>query len=109
MLTRFLRRKVASSDLIKMARFVARGGMFLGKSRKINRLNQFCAPRVLFRLMILVCDRERERRNTFVEVGENAVDHSSFIYGQPARECVTLITGDLPGHPIADELRQLIR
>jgi len=41
---------------------------------------------------------------------EYAVDHSSFIYVvNPQGEFVKLITGDLPGHPIADELRQLIR
>jgi protein SCO1 len=41
---------------------------------------------------------------------EYAVDHSSFIYVvNPQGEFVKLITGDLPGHPMADELRQLIR
>ena len=41
---------------------------------------------------------------------EYAVDHSSFIYvANPQGEFVKLITGDLPGHPMADELRQLVR
>jgi protein SCO1 len=42
--------------------------------------------------------------------GEYAVDHSSFIYViNPQGQFVKLLTGDLPGHPMADELRQLIR
>jgi len=42
--------------------------------------------------------------------GEYVVDHSSFIYViNPQGQFVTLLTADLPGHPIADALRQLIR
>jgi protein SCO1 len=42
--------------------------------------------------------------------GEYVVDHSSFIYViNPQGQFVKLLTGDLPGHPMADELRQLIR
>ncbi|MGA2126457.1 MAG: SCO family protein [Xanthobacteraceae bacterium] len=39
-----------------------------------------------------------------------AVDHSSFIYVvEPQGGTVKLLTGDLPGHNLADELRRLIR
>jgi len=42
--------------------------------------------------------------------GEYGVDHSSFIYViNPQGQFVKLLTGDLPGHPMADALRQLIR
>ncbi len=41
---------------------------------------------------------------------EYAVDHSSFIYVMnPEGEFVKILTGDLPGHQMADDLRQLIR
>jgi protein SCO1 len=41
---------------------------------------------------------------------EYAVDHSSFIYVvNPQGEFAKLLTGDLPGHPMAEALRQLIR
>jgi protein SCO1 len=40
--------------------------------------------------------------------GDYAVDHSSFLYVvNPRGEFVKLLTGDLPGHALADELRQL--
>jgi protein SCO1 len=39
-----------------------------------------------------------------------AIDHSSFIYlMNPDGALAKLLTGDLPGHQLADELRQLIR
>jgi protein SCO1/2 len=39
-----------------------------------------------------------------------AVDHSSFIYVvDPRGQFVRLLTGDLPGHALADELRQLMQ
>jgi protein SCO1 len=42
--------------------------------------------------------------------GEYTVDHSSFIYViNPQGQFVKLLTDGLPGHPMADELRQLIR
>jgi len=42
--------------------------------------------------------------------GEYAVDHSSFIYVMhPKGELAKIHTGDLPGHQLADDLRQLIR
>jgi protein SCO1/2 len=42
--------------------------------------------------------------------GDYAVDHSSFIYVvNPRGEFVRLLTGDLPGHALADELRQLMQ
>jgi protein SCO1/2 len=41
---------------------------------------------------------------------EYAIDHSSFIYVMnPDGAFAKLLTGDLPGHQLADELRQLIR
>jgi protein SCO1/2 len=41
---------------------------------------------------------------------EYAIDHSSFIYVvNPQGGSVKLLTGDLPGHKVADELRQVIR
>jgi protein SCO1/2 len=41
---------------------------------------------------------------------EYAIDHSSFIYVvSPQGGPVKLLTGDLPGHELADELRQVIR
>jgi protein SCO1 len=41
--------------------------------------------------------------------GEYAVDHSSFIYVvDPRGAFAKLLTGDLPGHKLADELRRLI-
>jgi protein SCO1/2 len=41
---------------------------------------------------------------------EYAIDHSSFIYVMnPEGAPTKLLTGDLPGHQMADELRQLIR
>jgi protein SCO1 len=42
--------------------------------------------------------------------GEYVVDHSSFIYVlNPQGQFVKLLTGDLPGHSMADELRRLMR
>jgi protein SCO1 len=42
--------------------------------------------------------------------GEVAVDHSSFIYMvNPRGRVANILTGDLPGHALADELRRLIR
>jgi protein SCO1/2 len=42
--------------------------------------------------------------------GDYAVDHSSFLYVvNPRGEFVKLLTGDLPGHALADELRQLMQ
>jgi protein SCO1 len=42
--------------------------------------------------------------------GDYVVDHSSFIYViNPRGQFVKLLTGDFPGHPMADELRQLIQ
>jgi protein SCO1 len=41
---------------------------------------------------------------------EYAIDHSSFIYlMNPEGALAKLLTGDLPGHQMADELRQFIR
>jgi len=41
---------------------------------------------------------------------EYAVDHSSFIYVvNPEGVFVKILTGDLPGHQMADDLRKLIR
>jgi protein SCO1 len=41
---------------------------------------------------------------------EYAIDHSSFIYViNPQRQIVELLTGNLPGHSMAEELRRLIR
>jgi len=42
--------------------------------------------------------------------GEYALDHSSFIYVMnPEGEFAKILTGDLPGHQMADDLRQLIK
>jgi protein SCO1/2 len=42
--------------------------------------------------------------------GEYSVDHSSYFYlVNPAGKVVELLTGDVPGHRLADELRQLIK
>ena len=42
--------------------------------------------------------------------GQYAVDHSSYIYVMsPEGEFVRLLTGDLPGHKLAGELRKLVR
>jgi protein SCO1/2 len=42
--------------------------------------------------------------------GEVAIDHSSYIYVvDPQGQVVTILTGDLPGHALADALRGLIR
>jgi protein SCO1 len=39
-----------------------------------------------------------------------AIDHSAYIYVvDPEGQVVELLTGDVPGHRIADELRQLIK
>lgn len=46
------------------------------------------------------------------KIGEDeyVVDHSSFIYVvNPQGEFVKLLTGDLPGHRIADELQRLVK
>jgi protein SCO1 len=41
---------------------------------------------------------------------EHVIDHSSFIYVvNPRGGLAKLLTGDLPGHQLADELRQLMR
>jgi protein SCO1/2 len=41
---------------------------------------------------------------------EYTIDHSSYIYVvDPDGRVVELITGDLPGHPVAAELRRLIQ
>lgn len=42
--------------------------------------------------------------------GEYAIDHSSYIYlMDPDGDFVKLLTGDLPGHQLADELRRIVR
>ena len=42
--------------------------------------------------------------------GEVAIDHSSYIYVvDPQGKVATILTGDLPGHALADALRDLIR
>lgn len=42
--------------------------------------------------------------------GEYAIDHSSFIYViNPLGQVVELLTGNLPGHSMAEELHRLIR
>src|ERR1700761_3734861 len=42
--------------------------------------------------------------------GQYTVDHSSYIYVMnPKGKFVELLTGDLPGHPLADDLRKLIK
>ena len=42
--------------------------------------------------------------------GQYAVDHSSFIYViDPAGQFAKLLTADLPGHQLADELRGLVK
>ena len=42
--------------------------------------------------------------------GEVAIDHSSYIYVvDPQGKVATILTGDLPGHSLADALRDLIR
>jgi protein SCO1/2 len=41
---------------------------------------------------------------------EYAIDHSSYIYViDPDGRVVELVTGDLPGHPVAAELQRLIQ
>jgi protein SCO1 len=41
--------------------------------------------------------------------GEYAIDHSSFIYViDPQSRVVELLTGNLPGHSVAEELRRLM-
>jgi protein SCO1 len=42
--------------------------------------------------------------------GEYAIDHSSYVYVMnPAGQVVELITGNLPGHSVAGELRRLVQ
>lgn len=42
--------------------------------------------------------------------GQYTVDHSSYIYViNPKGKFVELLTGDLPGHPLADDLRKLVK
>jgi protein SCO1/2 len=42
--------------------------------------------------------------------GQYTVDHSSYIYVMnPKGKFVELLTGDLPGHPLADDLRKLLK
>jgi len=42
--------------------------------------------------------------------GQYTVDHSSFIYVMnPKGEFAKLLTGDLPGHGLADALRKLVK
>jgi len=42
--------------------------------------------------------------------GQYTVDHSSYIYVMnPKGKFVELLTGDLPGHPLADDLRKLVK
>lgn len=42
--------------------------------------------------------------------GQYTVDHSSYIYVMnPQGKFVELLTGDLPGHPLADDLRKLVK
>ena len=42
--------------------------------------------------------------------GEYAIDHSSYVYViDPDGRVVELITGNLPGHPVAAELKRLIQ
>ena len=42
--------------------------------------------------------------------GQYTVDHSSYIYVMnPEGRFVELLTGDLPGHPLADDLRKLVK
>jgi protein SCO1 len=42
--------------------------------------------------------------------GEYAVDHSSYIYlVNPQQRVVQLLTGNVPGHPMAAALRQLVQ
>jgi protein SCO1/2 len=42
--------------------------------------------------------------------GQYTVDHSSYIYVMnPKGKFVELLTGDLPGHPLANDLRKLVK
>ncbi len=42
--------------------------------------------------------------------GQYTVDHSSYIYVvNPQGKFVELLTGDLPGHPLVDDLRKLVK
>jgi protein SCO1/2 len=42
--------------------------------------------------------------------GQYTVDHSSYIYViDPKGKFVELLTGDLPGHPLASDLKKLIK
>jgi protein SCO1/2 len=42
--------------------------------------------------------------------GQYTVDHSSYIYVMnPDGKFVELLTGDLPGHPLADDLHKLVK
>ena len=44
-----------------------------------------------------------------LEGGDYAIDHSSFIYViDPQGQVVELLTGDVPGHSVAQELRRLL-
>jgi len=42
--------------------------------------------------------------------GQYTVDHSSYIYVMdPQGKFVKLLTGDLPGHPLSEDLRKLVK
>ena len=42
--------------------------------------------------------------------GQYTVDHSSYIYVvDPAGKFKELLTGDLPGHPLSDDLKKLVK